>query len=269
MSDTRPVVRLLEALLWQRFRARGWKMFLVPVGFGVFFVGITILTSQSPETLTPSTRAAVERQIELYFTNVENVTGDIFGLALFLLQGPYLLGVFGGILGVRVGQRVASALVDSGQFELLLSAPYGPKDVFLALLGTTMLLTGLHVVVFAAISIGGPLAYLLANDILLTSNVNDLALVGFLLPIPLALWANVVVILNSMGIGGDRLQGAEDVITLLGIIPGVILILTINIWPGVNVLYLSGGALGIAILAVISCLYWVTNNFTVERILPE
>lgn len=269
MTDTHRTGRLVEALIWQRFKSRGWKMFLVPVAFGAFFVGITVLTAQSPSTLTPSTRAAVERLIELHFTNVENVDGMVYSLALFLLQGPYILAVFSGIIGIRVGQRVASGLIESGQFELLLSAPYDGRDVFLAMLGATTILTALHIVVFAVIAIGGPLLFLAANGILVTSNVDGIVLIGFLLPVPLALWANVVVILNSMGVGSERLQGAEDVVSLAGILPGVALILIVNVWPGTNLLRLSGGALALAVLAVVLSLYWVTNSFTVEKILPK
>ncbi|PSP84982.1 hypothetical protein BRC83_03485 [Halobacteriales archaeon QS_1_68_17] len=231
-------------------------------------MGLTLL-AQNPDALTPSTRRAVERQIELYFSTSGPVSDELFTLALFLIQGPFLLVIFAGVIGVRIGNRVVSRLIDSGQFELLLSAPYDVREVFISVLATSVILTAMGLGVFAAISIGGPLVFLAANGLLPTGGVDGLLLIGFLLPVPFTLWANLVVIVGATGIAPGPLADANDVLNIFGLAPGILLVLFINLRPNVNVIHLSVASLLVAVLAVAGCLYWLTRSFDVEQVLPN
>lgn len=261
--------RLIKTLLWQEYRSSGWKMLLYPVGLGVFFVGIMISTAIEPSTLTPQTQQSIEQQLQLYYSGIENINNKLYAMAMFLIQGPYLLVVFSGVLGLRASNRMTSRLIDSGQFELLLSTPFDVRDIFLSLLASTILLTIGSVMILGVIAIGGPLIYLTANGVLLTGNLNTFALIAFLLPIPFALWSNVVIILKSIGIGGEWLRGGEDFLNLFGIAPGISLVFLITAYPRIDLVNLAVGSFITAIVVVALCLYWLTNSFTADRILPE
>ena len=261
------MVDLSEALVWKQLRSQGLKMFWMPVFLSVVFVGITVLSLQSPQSLTSTTQGSLQQIVELYFGDIDNRYA--FGVALFVIQGPYLLATFSGILGINAGQRMSSELIESGQFELLLSSPFSPRQVFVSLLVGTTLLTLLHTVVFGVIAIGIPLVYLLTLGAQLGAQINGVLFVAFILPIPTAVWANLVVILGAMGIGGDLFEGAEDAFAIFGLIPGAALLLLINFYPRTNLVLLATASI-VAILCLIAvCSYWVTTRFRAEDILPS
>lgn len=266
MSDADRALHLAELLLWKHYRGRGRKIFLFPVLMALFFSTIVIGTSFSPDALTPATQQSIDRLVSMYFVDVDGTIA--YALALFLLQGPYLLAVFAGMIGVRAGNKVASELISSGRFELLLSAPYDDKNVFHALLTGTTVLTLLQLGAFAAIAIGGPLAFLFVSGVEVTAEVNNLLLVAFLLPLPIAVWANLIAILGSLGVGGEWVEGVDDALSLIGIAPGLLLVLTVTIWPEVNLVALSVFALVGISLVTVACTYWVVLRFTAEHILP-
>jgi ethanolamine transporter len=267
MSDSERIVDLSEALVWQQLRARGAKMFMMPVFMAVVFAGVSVVSILSPGTITATTQNSLQQIVQQYFGDLESPY--TLAIALFLIQGPYLLATFSGVLGVNAGQRLSSELISSGQFELLLTSPYHARQVFVALLLGTTLLTLLHTAVFGAIAIGVPLVMLLSVGAELGVQVNGILYLAFILPLPTAIWANLVVILGSMGFFGDLLEGAEDVFGILGIAPGICLLLLINFFPQFNLVVMAVVSVLLVLALIGACTYWVTAGFNSEEVLPS
>lgn len=267
MSENVGLIDLSEALVWQQLRSRRLKLFAMPLFLALVFGGITVVSIRSPGAVTPTTRQSVQRLVELYFGDLNGEY--VFALALFLIQGPYLLATFSSVLGVNTGQRMAGKLISSGQFELLLSSPYHERRVFNSLLVSTTLVTLLQVFVFGVIALGIPIVALLAIGAKLGAQLNAALLPAFILPLPTAIWANLVVILGSMGIGGDLSDGMEDLFSVVGIIPGLGLTVLVNLFPNLNLLLFSLGSLVVILCLIAICGYWVTTRFRAEDILPE
>ncbi|WP_049902026.1 hypothetical protein [Halococcus agarilyticus] len=266
MSNETETIDLSEALVWQQLHSRRLKLFAMPLFLAVVFGGITVVSIGSPGSVTPTTRRSVQRLVGLYFETQNSEYA--FALALFLIQGPYLLATFSSVLGVNTGQRMAGNLISSGQFELLLSSPYHERQVFNSLLVSTTLVTLLQVFSFALVALGIPIAVLLSMGAQLGSQLNATLLPAFLLPLPTAIWANLVVILGSMGIGGDLSDGVQDLFSAVGIIPGLALTILVNLFPNLNLLLFSLASI-VSILCLIAiCGYWVTTRFDTEDILP-
>ena len=103
-------VTLARNLLARR-RLYAWS---VATGFvGALFV---ISAALEPETLTPTTTGAVRATAAAYFPGRPWPLAA--GLVVFLYQGPYLLGLFGSILGFAF----ASVLLHGWQFGSVSSA---------------------------------------------------------------------------------------------------------------------------------------------------
>lgn len=258
---------LSGALMWQEVRSRGARMFALPVMLSLVFVGITVVSVQSPQFLTGTTQGSLQQLVETQFGGVNEEYA--LTIALFVFQGPYLLATLSGVLGINVAQRMASGLVDSGRFELLLSAPFENRDVFLSLLLGTTLVTLLNVLVFASIAIVVPLVLLLVLGAEFGSSVNGVLLLAFLLPIPTSIWANLIMILSTMGVGGKLLSGVEDAFSLVGLLPGIGLLLLVNFFPRLNLTLLALGSIVAVVVLSLACSYWVTSRFDAVDILPS
>jgi hypothetical protein len=266
MRDPVGAVRLSMALVWQQFRAKGaGRVFAVPLSYSVLFLGIVVLTARSPEFLTPATRAAVEQATELYFGGADGKY--VYALALFVIQGPYYLGMFAGIIGVQSGQGLSAAQIRSGRLELLLSAPFAVKDVFLGLLAGSFLLTMVQIGVFGLVSIGGPILFVALQGGLPSSSLGGVVALGFLVPIPLAIWSNLTVVCGALGLGSDLYEGIDEYLPIVGLAPGIVLVLVVTLLPSVDVLALAGGSLVVSVLATLAGVWWVSNWFDVERVL--
>ncbi|GGN94149.1 MULTISPECIES: hypothetical protein [Haloarcula] len=266
MSDTTEIIDLSEALVWQQLNSRRLKLFAMPLFLAVVFGGITVVSISSPGAVTPTTRQSVQRLVELYFGELNSEYA--FALALFLIQGPYLLATFSSVLGVNTGQRMAGKLISSGQFELLLSSPYHERQVFNSLLLSTTLVTLLQVFAFALVALGIPIAVLVSIGAELGAQLNATLLPAFLLPLPTAIWANLVVILGSMGIGGNLSDGVQELFSVVGIVPGLGLTVLVNLFPNLNLVLFSVASLVLILCLIAICGYWVTTRFHAEDILP-
>lgn len=266
MSENTELIDLSEALVWQQLRSRRLKLFAMPMFLAIVFGGITVLSISSPGSVTPTTRQSINRLVELYFGELNSEYS--FALALFLIQGPYLMATFSSVLGVNTGQRMAGKLISSGQFELLLSSPYHERQVFNSLLVSTTLVTLVQVFGFALVALGIPIAVLLSMGAQIGTQLNATLLPAFTLPLPTAIWANLIVILGSMGIGGELSDGVQELFSVVGIIPGLGLTVLVNLFPGLNLLLFSVGSLVLILCLILICGYWVTTRFRAEDILP-
>ena len=267
MNRDDPVVRLATLLVWKHYRRRGLKVFVFPVALALLFTALVVGTALSPGALTPSTQRSIDELVSSYFVDVDGAFGH--SLALFLLQGPYLLALFAGMIGVQVGTKMATQLVSSGRFELLLAAPYDRRQVFHGLLAGTMLMTLLQLSVFAVLAIGGPLLFLVSSGVGVTGEFDSLLGLAFVLPVPIALWASLVAILGTLGVGGGRFEDASDALSLIGIAPGLALVLVVTYWPTVDLFVLAAVALLAAAGLTVACSYWVTRRFSAEYVLPS
>jgi len=255
----------VQSLVWEHLADRRTGVLLSPLAFSVLFLGVTLLTAYSPGVLTPTTRASLDQIVEGQFSGSKS--RYVYALAMFLIQGPYLLGTLSGVMGIQTGQKLSVKAIGSGRFELLLTAPYDQKHVFLSFLAASFVLTLLKVAVFSVLSIGGPL---LALDLLFglqTEFTNVITAVAFLVPIPLALWSNLMVLLGAMGFGTSIYNRFDEVMPLVGIAPAIALVVIVNVVPEVSLFELSVVSIVLTGGVTALCIGWVTRWFDVERVL--
>lgn len=259
-------LRTVRCFIWQQFRVQGVRMFALPVGLAVVFIGINVVAAQSPGSLTGTTQKALSETISRYFSDVSGSEAVV--LALLFVQGPYLLTVFGAVLGARVGQGVTQPEIESGRFELLLASPYCPAEVFKGLVLGAFTITMLQLGVLAVVALGSTFTLLLSLGASPTGNLGTLAYTAFLIPLPGALWATLVMVVVSLGVGETyAIGGLADLAQLVAIAPAVGGLLVVNIFPTINIYLLSVGMLVVSVLATVIGAGAISRWFRPERVL--
>lgn len=241
------VSRLVGALLWRSAREQGIRLVLLPLGFAVFLLVITLTAFYVPNLLTGPTRSALERGAAVWFGDVEGRAG--LALAVLLQQGPYLLGLFASFLGASNAQALLGAEVSRGGVEGILSLPYRVRDLFAALLVTAFALTALQWAVLAVATLGLAAVTLamLGASFELPAGYVTLAL-G--VPLALALWANMLgMILSVLAPGISQVRtGATNLVQTIAMLPAVIMVIVVSVRPELNLTWLAGGALAVGMM---------------------
>ena len=268
MFDSTPSIRLAKALIRRQCRASGAKMFVAPVGFGLLFLVVNLVAAQSPNLLTGPTERAIRRYARLYFDGVDSTSASV--LAMLLVQGPYLLSIFGALTGLRVGRKFTRREVESGRFELLLASPYDPDEVFRGLVASSAILTLLQLLALAVVGLGGVLVVLFALGVSFRTQVGELVYASFLTPIPAALWAVVVTVVVALFSNESRIVGnVENITNIVGIAPAFATLLVLNFAPGVNLLQVTFATLGVSLAGTVVGSWAVDRWFTVEGALSR
>lgn len=261
-------LHLSEALLWRQFRALGIRMFFSPVGYGVFFLLVTLITARSPNLLTGPTEHAIRLYTRRYFGGVDDASAGV--LALVLVQGPYMLSIFGAVTGLRVGRKFTQREIESGRFELLLAAPYDPDEVFRGLITGSMVLTLAQLFVLAVVSLGGAIVLLLSLGVSFRAGFDHLVYVAFLTPIPATLWAVVVTVITSLFSATGRVVNAvENVTNIVAIAPALGTLLVLSFYPNVDLSTVALLTLGLSVAGTILGSIAVDTWFSVETVLSQ
>jgi hypothetical protein len=267
MSRTSHSIRLTKALLWRQYRSVGLRMFVTPVGFGVLFLGLNLVAARAPSLLTGPTRRAIQQHTQLYFQGIDSTNAGV--LALLIVQGPYLLSIFGALTGLRVGRKFTRKEIESGRFELLIASPYDSQEVFRSLVASTAILSLVQLLALAIIGLGGAVLLLFGLGVSFKMQLGKLVYASFLTPVPASLWAVVVTVVVALFSSENKIvSNIENLTNIVGIAPAFVTLLVLNITPGVDILQVTLLTLGISLVGTIVGSWAVTRWFTVESSLP-
>lgn len=250
MTDVPGWQTLARALVWSELRGRGWRLFAFPFGAGILFLGLLGITAVSPGALTGATRAALSAQAEQYFTGVGSDTALL--LAMVVVQGPYFVAMIGAVLSILVTQTGVGQRLSAGEFELLLSGPYSEREVFIALVAASFVLSLLVIGVLAVIAFGGTAIALAWAGVSLTPSAVRLLATGLLTPVPLALWATFVAVVVYLRFPETPINGTEpgNLLIMVGMLPAVLLVMLPTAVPSIDPVLLSVGGIALSLLAI-------------------
>ncbi len=265
MRNLSRAARLTGALLWRVTRDQRSRLLLAPVGYGLLALAIMLAPVSLPGS--PPTLQRLRQGLELL---VGPLPDDplVVALALVVVQGPYLVGVLAAVAGAVLSQATVSGEVARGGLELLLSAPYHPREVFAAFLASVFLLVALSWALLTAVAIGLPilgLTWLGAPQI--PWSYTGIAL---FLPLPMALWACLIASAVAIAIpsfGFLRVGTATSLGQALAIAPAMGSLLFITIRPEVHPAKVGGIALLVGMVAVALGLLLIRHLFRVEALL--
>lgn len=130
------------------------RLYVWSVAGGLVGALFVVSTALDPATLTPTTRAAVRTTAEAYYPDLSWPRAA--SLVMFLYQGPYVLGLFGSI----VGFTFASVLLHGWQFGSATTATGFDHDASTGTVAAILALVGVHGVVLAATAYLPTVAYL-------------------------------------------------------------------------------------------------------------
>ncbi|WP_276301266.1 hypothetical protein [Halorussus lipolyticus] len=130
----------MDETLTRRLVTR-WRLYLWSVGGGLVAAGLVVSTAFDPGTLTPTTRTAVRATAGEFYPGL--AWPHAAGLVMALYQGPYLVGLFGAILGFSL----ASVLVHGWQFGSVTTATELDHDADRATVESVLAVVGVHGVV--------------------------------------------------------------------------------------------------------------------------
>lgn len=262
----REIMRLGRALIWRTRREQGRRLIGLPLIFALALLAMVLITLYLPWLLTGPTRYALARAAEARFGTSLGTTG--LAMALLFLQGPYLLAMFAAYQGASLAQAAVGGETSRGGLELLLSAPFLPRTLFLALLTSSLSLTLFAWAIMTLGSLGIAAGVLLALSVPLPISAGYLA-TALLLPLPLALWANTTGLF--VGLAFPRLAqlrtGNTNLLQLLAMLPAGALLLTATLFPDLNPLVLNGAALVLGLVGASLAASLLARWFRVEAVL--
>ncbi|MDR5710404.1 MAG: hypothetical protein QN140_11355 [Armatimonadota bacterium] len=265
MRDRMNAVRLCGALLWRVVRDQRGKLVLAPLGYGLLALAIMLAPIYLPEG--GATALRLREGLGMLVGPLPDHSLAV-ALAVVVVQGPYLVGVLASVAGAVLAQVTVTSEMARGGLELLLSAPYRPREVFAAFLASSFLLVAFSWAVLTAVAIGLPvlgLAWLGAPQI--PSFYVGIAL---FVPLPLSLWADLIasaVTLAFPSLGLLRVGTGSTLGQFLAIAPAMGALLFITIRPDVHPAKLGGAALLLGLGAVGLGLALFSRAFRVEVLL--
>lgn len=185
-----------------------------------------------PGILTGTTRLGLRRAAELYFPTIADSRAAL-ALAMLFIQGPFLAAVFAQLTGAVTAQAAVGSEAARGGFELLLSAPYRPREIFVAMPAASLAITLVSwaVLMLAMVGIVALALSLVGSRPMLSPGFLALA---FLLPLPMALWANLIGL--AFALTFPRLAQAPigtltSLVQLVAMLPGLVLVWSCCCWP--------------------------------------
>lgn len=258
---------LARAIVWSELKGRNWRLFAIPLGAGALFLAILGLTAASPGSLTPMTREALRAQADIYFTGVGSDRALL--LAMLVVQGPQLVAMLGAVLSVLVTQTGMGQRLGAGELELLLSGPYHDREVFVALVGGSFVLSLLVIAVLAVIAFGGGIAAVAWAGVSLTPAAVRLLVTGLVAPVPIALWATFVAVVVYLAFPETPVNGTEpgNLLIMVGIVPGLAVVILPTAIPSVDPFLVSAGGAALSLLAVAAGWVTVRRWFDVKKVL--
>ncbi|MCS7173949.1 MAG: hypothetical protein N0A24_11380 [Armatimonadetes bacterium] len=248
MSELRNAGRLCGALLWRVVRDQRQRLLLAPLGYGILALTVMLLPVYLPGG--PQTAGRLREGLGILIGPLPDHPLAV-ALALVVVQGPYLVGVLASVAGAVLSQATVTSETARGGLELLLSAPYRPREVFAAFLVSSFLLVVFSWAVLTAVAIGLPLlmlAWLGAPRI--PSFYVGIAL---FVPLPMALWADLIasaVTLAFPSLGLLRVGTGSTLGSSLAIAPAMGALLFVTIRPEVHPAKMGGVALLLGLGAV-------------------
>jgi len=264
MRELRDAGRLCWALLWRVTRDQREKLVVAPLGYGILALAIMLAPVYLPGG------GATERLREGLGVLVGPLPDDplAVALALVVVQGPYLVGVLASVAGAVLAQATVTSEATRGGLELLLSAPYRPREVFAAFLASSFLLVALSWAVLTAVAIGLPI---LGLNWLGAPPIPSFYLgIALFVPLPMALWADLIastVALAFPSLGLLRVGTATTLGQFLAIAPALGSLLFVTLRPEMHPAKLGGAALLLGVGAVALGLALFARAFRVEALL--
>jgi len=251
MNDWHRVWRLSRALIQAEVDARGHSLILYPVGFGTFFVALTLLAATEPGALTGTTQTGLEAALDRYFTSV---TGPRFAVALVVVQAPVLVSLFAAVVATPTARSLAGRRVSSGEFETLLAVPYTHGEVFGALVATAFVLALGQTIVLGIVGVAGAWAVLIAAGAKFSLAVGPVIYAPYLVPLSVALWAALVATVVYLAYPETALSGTGtgNFLLLVALLPALVLLgLTTTSTPISPLIVAVTGFIGVGILTVV------------------
>jgi len=270
MGELGRIRTLSRAMLWRGFKECWWVL----VGGALFVVGIITLvtvvtTLTSGGLVTGFAPQAVERLAEVYFDGEASTAGVL--MILLWIQGPFLLATLAGYLGANLAQSALQAEVSRGGFEVLLSGPYRAAEVFWSWVTSTLLLTLLGWAMAAVLVLVAGIVVWLMVDLALPLGLGYWVF-AFAIPLPVALWAifiSLFILLRFPWMIRSRSNLASAVILPLAMLPGLALIILINVLPEVNSLAMLAMATAAVLAGIVLAGFGFRRAFRPEALLES
>jgi len=251
VTDRAASFHLAGVLIWRSYREQRAKLFLLPLAFAGLIALFTLVAFYVPGILTGTTRLALRRAAELYFPTIADSRAAL-ALAMLFIQGPFFAALFASLTGAMTAQAAVGSEAARGGFELLLSAPYRPREIFVAMLAASLAitLTSWAVLMLAMMGIVALALSLVGSRPVLSTGFLVLA---FLLPLPMALWANLIGLAFALmfpRLAQARIGTSTSLVQLVAILPGLILLLLATVRPDINLAAAAGIAIALALAGV-------------------
>jgi ethanolamine transporter len=262
---------LARALVWSELRGQSWRLFAFPGLMGGLallpvlasaFLGLDVASG-----LDPATRDLLVRSAGEFI--VGPVDDRSLLVVLLVVQGPFVVTMFGALLGLLIVQSGVGKRTAAGEFELLLSGPYRERDVFAALVAASFALALLAIALLVVLVVGGSLLTLTTVDVALSGAAIQLVLIGLVAPVPMALWATFVTVVLYLVFPEAATNNAHpgNLLALLSLAPALGLLLVAVTGLGVDpfVLVVAANLVPLGAIAV----GWATVRrwFSVQRLL--
>jgi len=242
MNTLRPraILQLTGALTFRGLREQGRTILINPLLLAVLFGFMICAALYFPFALTPPTRHAIDVGASHYGGSHQTAVA----LAVMLNQAPYLVALFGAVVGSTLAQSLVGQESTRGGIELLLSGPYRLAEVLMALLLVSFVLTAFSWLALTLVSLAGSAVLFGVLHAALPVAGSRLALL-LLFPLPLAYLSNLIAVILSIHFpqGAQNRGGGFDFFQMFAVAPALIVLLIASFWPALNPFGIAAAAM--------------------------
>lgn len=265
-----PVVILTCALIWRGVREQGFRLWLFPCLVGGLLLGSMVLVATDSRVLTGFSYQILELTIEGHFGQQpdSNIT---MALVLGLTQGPYLVALIGALMASSFACAAFGSEASRGGLELMMSAPFRARDIFLALIAYVSILSaGVWSILIWILLFLMTIAIAILQPGVMPGVLYILA--AGLMPLPVVLWASLIAvsIVSYFPRFADIRAGTTgNFVQLVSILPSLFIFLIVNLLADIAPVYLITCALGIGIAGSVSTAYFLIRGYKTSLFLQN
>jgi ethanolamine transporter len=246
MRDLNRGLHLGGALIWRGYREQRAKLLVLPLIFAALILTFSLAISFG--AIGPSAHRSLSLNASPYVGGLHDNLGR--AMAALFNQGPFLIAFFAAFTGTVVAQNSVGSEAARGGLELLLSVTDRVRELIVALLVGSFVLTLIGWVVLALGTLGVAAIVLVVQGASFHLPLAYL-LVAVVMPLALAVWANqlsLFLALTFPRLAQMRAGSFSSVLQLVGMAPAYALFLLVNLRPGLDVAWVAGAALGLGIV---------------------
>ncbi len=246
---------LCKALIWRMFRQQRSLIFILPL-LTFLLISLTSVAIYSfPVLLTGPTRTALETAASHQLAFIKDVSDNkAFVLAFLLVQAPYFLALLSSISASRNVQTILKTETSQGGLEILLSMPYGARDVLMAIFASGLAITILSwsLIVFGGYLVIGAALFSVAE--VPKGDLWIFLLSALFVSLSTAIWsAGATLAISTIfpRLMGVNMNTSSGIAQFVAIFPALTMFLLLNLMPDVNLAEFAFWAATIGVVMVI------------------